>query len=347
MVSLSALLDPPRRTLAAARRRMPWLDHLVRAGARYRRDSGDRLAAALSYYAFLSFFPLLLLALSVMGYLLARDPAMQQRWLAAVGGYLPGVYGGLQSNLDAALQSRQAAGLIGLVGLAWAGLGWLDAMRDSLRLMWHHDTGMGNVVRKKVVDLATLLGLGLTGAASLLVTGVFGSSAGWALDRVGLSGSGLPTRIAVKLLAFCVGVGADTALFAYLFTRLPRLGRPLRTVLRGAVFAAFGFGIMKIAGSSYIAHFVSRGSRVFGTFAVVAGLLVWINIVSRFVLYAAAWTVTAPYNDDALPSGTSSPAAALAAGLSPTQARAISEPGVPAGSVLSKEPVAGAADSSP
>jgi membrane protein len=341
MMSLSAVLDPPRRFVASSRQRAPWLDHLIRAAGRYRRDNGDRLAASLTYYAFLSFFPLLLLALSVMGFLFARDPGLQARWLKTLSDYLPGVYADLEQNFNAVLLSRRTAGVIGLVGLAWAGLGWLDAMRDALRLMWHHDVGMGNIARKKALDLVTLLGLGLTIGLSLVITGGFAASAGWALDRVGISGGGFVATAAAAVVAFAIGVVADTALFAYLFTRLPRLDRPLRTVARGAVFAAVGFGILKIAGRSYMAHFVTQGSKVFGTFAVIAGLLVWINLVSRFVLYAAAWTVTAPYDDDAMPSGTSSPAAARAAGLSEAQEQAIQEPGVPAGSVLTKEPLTG------
>lgn len=341
MVSINSVLDPPRRGLAYAERRLPWFDHLVRAGSRYRKDNGDRLAASLTYYAFLSFFPLMLLVISIMGFVLVGNPDLQARWLKTISDYLPGVYDGLASNLKLALDRRKSAGLIGIVGLLWAGLGWLDAMRDSLRIMWHHDTSMGNIAVKKAVDLATLIGLGLTIALSLLVTGVFAASAGWTMDQVGLQGHGLPTKATAFAVAFGVGVLADTALFVFLFTRLPKLVRPRRTVIRGALFAAVGFGLLKIAGRFYIAHFVARGSRVFGTFAVIAGLLVWINIVSRFALYAAAWTVTAPYDDDAMPSGTSSPGAAAAAGLSQAQAQAIAEPGVPAGSVLSKEPVTG------
>lgn len=342
MVSLNSYVDRGKAVVATAQRRAPWFDHLARAASRYKRDSGDRLAAALTYYAFLSVFPLLLLALSVLGYVLARDPDLQVRALATLGKNFPGVYDGLQENLDRAMERRRAAGLVGLAGLLWAGLGWLGAMRDSLRLMWHHDLGTGNLAQKKAVDLATMLGLGVTLGLSVLITGVFAGSASWVLNRMGLVDHGLPTTIVTALVAFAIGVLADVALFAFLFTRLPRIDRPRRTVLRGALFAAVGFGVLKFAGRFYIAHFISAGSKVFGTFAVVAGLLVWINLFSRFVLYAAAWTVTAPYNDDASPSGTSSPEAAKAAGLSDAQVQAIGEPGVDAGSVLTKEPAADA-----
>jgi len=285
---------------------------------------------------------LMLLALSVLGYVLSRDPVLQVKALRAMSGYFPGVYDGLESNLNELLLRRRSAGVIGLAGLLWAGLGWLDAMRDSLRLMWHHDLDAGNIAKKKAVDVATLLGLGVTIGLSLTITGVFAASARWVLGRIRLGEHGVPTMIAAGAVAFVVGILADVALFGYLFTRLPRIRRPRRTVLRGALFAAVGFGFLKFAGRFYIAHFVSQGSKVFGTFAVLAGLLVWINLFSRFVLFAAAWTVTGPYNDDVLPSGTSSTGAAKAAGLSEAQVEAICEPGVESAAVLGKEPLAGA-----
>ncbi|MDQ1710286.1 MAG: rane protein [Frankiaceae bacterium] len=333
----------PGGVIAAARRR-PWFDHLVQAAGRYRRDNGDRLAASITYYAFLSFFPLLLLGTSVLAFLVNRDPAMRQRVLASLGDYLPGVNKGIQDNLTTVVNRRRTVGVVGVLGLIWAGLGWLDALRDALRTMWHHDTNMGNIARKKLVDVVTLIGLGATIGLSLLVTGVFSASASWALRRAGVSGKSPIGVGATAVVAFVLGVVADTALFGYYFTRLPKFGHPFRHVARGAVFGAVGFGGLKLAGRFYVTRFVATAGRAFGAFAVVAGLLIWINLVARFTLYAAAWTVTGPYDDDVLPSGTSSARASHAAGLSPAQAEAIQDDGVPAGTLLTKEALTGDPD---
>ena len=327
--------------IGSARAKAGWFDHLVRAGSRYRRDTGDRLAASITYYAFLSFFPLLLLGISLTGFVLSRDPELHADVLDRLGDYLPGVYEGISENLETVLRNRTQAGVIGLLGLVWAGLGWLDSLRDALRVMWHHDLDMGNIARKKLLDVMTLAGLGVTIAVSVVATGVVAASAGWVLERLGLHGHSTIATIATSSAAFAIGLVADTVFFGYLFTRLPRIGRPFRQVAKGAIFAAVGFGVLKLVGGFYIVRFITAGSRVFGTFAVVAGLLVWMNLVARFTLYAAAWTVTGPYTDDAMPSGTSSSAAAREAGLSPAQRQAIEEPGVPASSVLSKDATAG------
>jgi membrane protein len=298
-----------------------------RVGSRYRAESGDRLAASVTYYAFLSFFPLLLLGLSVIGFVLNGNPELRADVLGNLTEYLPGVHEQIVSNVMSVMEHRRTAGIIGLVGLVWSGLGWLDSLRHALRIMWHHDTDAGNIARKKLVDLAILAGLGLALAVSVAVTGVVGSSSGWLLARLGAGETSAVAVMTTGAVAIAVGVAADTGIFLYLFERLPKIDWPLRRILRGALFGAIGFSVMKILGRLVIARYVTGGLRVFGTFAAVAGLLVWLNLIARFTLFAAAWTVTSAYDDDTAPSGTSSPAAEQEAGLSPAQAAAMREKG--------------------
>ena len=70
------------------------------------------------------------------------------------------------------------------------------------------------------------------------------------------------------------------------------------------MLGAVGLEILKVVGSVLVAR--TTKNPVYGAFAVVVGLLIWINLVSRFMLLTAAWTVTAPYDTDVAPSGTAS-----------------------------------------
>ena len=79
--------------IAAQRRRRPWFDHLARAGGRYQRVHGDLLAAGVTYYAFLGLFPVLLLAASVVGLILAGDALLQQELFDAILETFPGSLG--------------------------------------------------------------------------------------------------------------------------------------------------------------------------------------------------------------------------------------------------------------
>ena len=70
--------------VAGQRRRRPWFDHLVHAGGRYQRVQSDLLAAGVTYYAFLGLFPVLLLAASIVGLVLAGDALLQEELFDAI-----------------------------------------------------------------------------------------------------------------------------------------------------------------------------------------------------------------------------------------------------------------------
>lgn len=307
---MANLKDKAEGTANAVRRKVPFGDHLVRAFSRYQADDGDRQAAAVTYFAFLSFFPLVALAFSVTGFLVDAYPDLRRQMVDQINQYLPGLAGKL--NVEAIGNAKVGAGILGLAGLLYVGLGWIDALRAAIRMIWHHNVQAGNVVVKKLRDVVVLAGLGVTLLASLAVSGVATSATRWFLELVGLERS-TPARWVTTALAIGVAVLVNFLVFLYLFTRLPRLSIPLRRVAKGALLGAVGMEILKVVGT----YLVGRTTKnpVYGTFAVVVGLLIWINLVSRFTLFVAAWTVTAPFDTDVPPSGTASPGTAREAGV--------------------------------
>ena len=293
-----------------ARQRLPLLDHLIRAYQRYQADTGDQLAASVTFYWFLSLFPILLLAISLLGYVYGADA--QGRVSAALGGYLPEP---LVQTIGTTLENAKGkAGLIGLIGLLLSGLGWIDALRQAIRTMWHHNVQAGNLVVRKLTDIVILVGLFATVGASVVVTGAATAASGATLELFGIAETTL-ARVFSTVLAFVLAGAADTALFLFLFTRLARVRSPLTRVLRGALFGAVGFAVIKWVGAFYVSRTTSKGEATYGTFAVVVGLLLFLNLVSRFLLFTAAFTVTAPYDSDVAPSGTASAEQARKAGI--------------------------------
>src|SRR3954452_10943425 len=296
--------------VTSIRKHRPFIDHTVRAWSRYQGDGGDRLAAAVTYFGFLSFFPLIALAFSVAGFVVDAYPDAQQKLTEQINAFLPG----LADKLDVTTigNAKVATGVVGLVGLLFAGLGWIDALREAIRAIWHHNVKAGNFLVKKLVDIGVLAGLGLTLLASVLVTGVSSAAMTWFLDLVGLEDNSI-ARVGLRVVGLVLALLVDFAVFVYLFTRLPRLDTPLRRVFKGALLGAVGLEILKVVGSLLVSR--TTNNPVYGAFAVVVGLLICINLVSRFMLFTAAWTVTAPYDTDVPPSGTASPEAARAAGI--------------------------------
>ena len=178
--------------------------------------------------------------------------------------------------------------------------------------MWHHNVKEGNPFVKKAKDVVILVGLGATVVVSVGVSAATGAFTGAALDLVNLE-EGFVTTAVTKVVGIALGLAASTALFLYLFLRLPRVAAPFRRVLRGALLAAVLFEVLKRVGAVYIDR--TTENPLYGIFAVVVGLLVWINLVSRLFLLCASWTVTAPYDSDVEPSGTANAEAAREAGI--------------------------------
>jgi membrane protein len=274
--------------LRSARGRWPWFDHLARSYERYEEQRGDRLAAAVAYFGFLSFFPLLALAYALLGYLVGVSEQARHYLVDAVGSVLPGLAD--QVAVEQIAQAKATAGVIGLVGLLITGLAWVDALRESLREIWLNDpTGGGNLLVRKLLDAGVLVFLGVVLILSVAVSTVTTSATYAVLDAVGLDGTpGLGTLL--RLLALAVGIMFDTLIFLVLFARLSGTRAPWRRLLRGALFGAVGFETLKLIATFLIGH--TLHNPVYASFAVVAGLLVWINVVSRFSLFAAAWTST-------------------------------------------------------
>ncbi len=141
----------------------------------------------------------------------------------------------------------------------------------------------------RVWDAAVLAFLGVILICGMAVTTVTNSAThtvlGWlGWDDVTGAGTGL------RLLSLAIAILFDTVVFLVLFSRLAGTRAPWRRIIRGALFGAVGFEVLKQVAAILLAR--TTQNPVYGTFAVLVGLMVWINIASRFALLAAAWTAT-------------------------------------------------------
>ena len=285
------------------RQRVPPVDHLSKALGRYLEDSGDRAAAGVTYYGFLCLFPLLLLVGSVVGLVVGSDPQAQLRLLGHLSDFAPE---SLAFQLVRLVTERAGiTGALGLVGLIVAGLGWVDALRESLRAVWHQERHRGNVVVKKLHDLLILGGLGVAVLLSVAVSAVATTVTGQALTVAGVDEDQPATAAILRVVALALALASDTAILTYLLIWLPRQAEPLRRVLLGAMFGAIALEIAKYVGFFYFGVLIQRGTDLYGgALAAAFGLLLWINLAARIVMFTAAWTVTAPFREDVAPSGT-------------------------------------------
>jgi len=274
------VVDGIARLFTAARRRSRTFDHVVRAYERYDEVHGVRLAAANAYYGFFAVFALGVLLLGIVGYIVQDNKL---------------VVGAVQHYLEQNLPQVKVANLIGttksigqiaLIGLALAGVAWVETLRSSQRAIWGFEQQPGNPVIRWLVDVAVLAGLGI-----LLTVSV--SIASGVQDLI-LQLAGEPKQSAVRvalnqsatLMAFIV----DLVLAAGLLTGVARIRMSLRRLVPSALIIAVGLLGLKTLGRLYISR--TQHNPAYQVFASAIGLLVFMYLFSQIVLFAAALAAT-------------------------------------------------------
>lgn len=286
---VAAIKARGRRLVDHWRVRWLWIDHLIRTVRRYQNQYGDRLAGAVTYFAFLSLFPLIAVAFAVFGLVLANDDKLKKALTEAIKEQVPGI----ADKLDLAGLSEiwTSVGIIGIIGLLYAGLGAIDSLRGALREMSMTTTHPLNFFVGKARDLVSLVMLGVTLLASAAVGGFATVATGKVAELLGFGKDDLVASGSLWLSGLAASVAADWLMFVIVLGWVARRTQPFRVIARGALIGAIGFGLLKQLASLLLAH--TLNNPVYGTFAVMVGLLLWINFSARLVLYVAAWTATA------------------------------------------------------
>lgn len=291
---LSAARAPLQRVaawVAEVRARRPLVDRAVRTQERYTEVEAGQHAGAVTYYAFLSFFPVLALAVFVVG-VLSNIYAQAQADLAeAIEQVMPGLLGSDPGEISLAQVRRFSgwAAIGGLAGVLYAGLGWVGATRLALEAVFGTlPEHRPNIVLVKLRDLLALALLGAVLFVSVIVSGLVTGFSEDVLDWLGADRALDWVLVALTRLA---GIGVNVVLFYALF----RLGRPRvpgRSLWGGALLGGLAFEVMKAV--SFLLLASAKGSPAFQAFGTALIVLVWINYFARVVLYAAAWAWASP-----------------------------------------------------
>ncbi|PPK69690.1 membrane protein [Actinokineospora auranticolor] len=280
--------------LARLRRRRPGIDHLIRSFDAFTERYGNHFAASITYFSVLSLFPLLLIGVSVLGFVLADQPDTLRELQASVIGAAPTSLRGLLWDLvNAAVEERGKVGVIGLVTAAVTGLGWMSNLRDALTAQWGQKPVQQAFLRGIVVDLLSLVGLGMAIAVSFALSAVGSGLADTLLDAIGLGGYGW-AKVLLVVVTTLLSVSANWLVFLWVISRLPRTPVSVKSAVRGALAAAVGFEALKAVGAVYLNTVL--GGPLGSLVGPVVGLLVFANLVARFLLFITAWTATAREN---------------------------------------------------
>lgn len=260
----------PVRAFDRLQRRVPVLGFPLAVVKKFSDDKAGHLAALIAYYGFFSIFPLLLVLVTALGYVLAGNEEWYDRIVDSALGQFPVIGDDIQIG---ALRGDTTALIIGIAGALWAGLGVTVAAQRAMDEVWdvpnrqRRDFFMARL--RGLLVLVTLGGLNLaiTIAVGLIVGG---------LGSFGVRASGLGLTLLLDVFLFW-------AVFRLLTTREV----PTSDLWMGIALAAIGWAALQTIGTIYVDRVVSRASATYGLFAIVIGLLSWLYIGGQILLYAA------------------------------------------------------------
>lgn len=237
---------------------------------KYFDDGGGYLAALITYYGFVSLFPLLLLASTILGYVLSGDPAAQHALLSSALGQFPVI--GPQLQEPARIGGGLAGVLIGGLGALYGALGVAMAAQHAMNTAWTvPKNNRPNPIKARGRALLLL------GTAGVLILGTT------ALSAVG-GGAGGHSPV-LRALALLASVALNAVVFLVAF----RLAtpRPLtwRQVAPGAVAAGIIWQLLQLFGKSYVNHVLKSASATNGVFALVLGLISFIYLAAVAVVF--------------------------------------------------------------
>ena len=267
------------RRIDEAQRRRKALAIPFAVNKKFGDDNCGSLAAQLTYYGFLTFFPLLLVLVTVLGIVAGGNSTFGHRVLHSALAQFP-VIGNTSGPLSLAnnihgLRKNGIAGVtIGLLGLLWGAMGSVQSGQHAMAQVWNvpqiDRPGFGPRTLRSLGTLA-MAALFLALSISLSVFATFGDGHPALLRAVGLIGS------------FVVDVALMNGIFRILTPKV--IGT--RGLLLGATLAGLAYGALQVGGTLLVDHELRHMSQVYGLFAIVLGTLWWIYLLSRVVLYAA------------------------------------------------------------
>jgi membrane protein len=265
-------------------------EELKEAGTRWSDDACYRMGASLAYYAIFSIFPLLLLALTILGFFLGSDPSNRERLLGAVANVVSPEFRSLLDDTLSSMQSHETArgvgAIVGVAMLVFGASGVFAELENSLNTIWRVKADVSTTFAKTIVralrDKATSLAAVLAAGALLLLSLIVSTALA---TLSGVLGRAASVALAWQWIEALVSLALSTGLFAVIFRVLPKTHVAWRDVLGGAFLTAAVFGVLKHLLAWYLGHLGSYAA--YGAVGAMLGLLTWIYLASLLVFFGA------------------------------------------------------------
>jgi membrane protein len=238
---------------------------------KYGQDQGGYQAALLTYYGFLSLFPLLLVLTTLTQWLLGGDSHLKARIINSTTTYLPIIGSQLQQSTHGFSKTGLPL-ILGLLVLIYGARGVADAFRHTVNNVWQVPTTERSGFFPALLRSFSIVCLGGLGFLSSAIIASYATS----------SGHDYELRLVLIVVSALVLFGS------FLFVIKTALNKPvgLEKLWVGAAVASLGLLILQALGGYIVIHELKNLDNLYGTFAVILGLLFWLYLQARLVVYA-------------------------------------------------------------
>jgi YihY family inner membrane protein len=271
------------KAVDAYQRAHRWLGFPLAVIYKFVDDQGPYLAALIAYYGFLSLFPLLLLLVTILGFVLAGDPHLQAQVLDSVLVQFPIIGSQLRENVHS-LKGSGVGLAVGILGTLYGCLGVAGATQNAFNRAWA--VPRNRRPNPLTSRLRSLLLLPVLGAGVLVTTALAGLTTG-----AGAYGADLATTL--RVAAILLAVATNIALFMLGFRVLTATEVPARDLRIGAVVAGIGWQVVQLIGTYFVAHALRGAGEAYGVFGLVLGLIAWLYLLAFVTVFAVEISVVA------------------------------------------------------
>lgn len=239
---------------------------------KYGDDQGGYQAALITYYGFLSLFPLLLVLTSVLQLVLRHNPSLRDQILGKATTYFPVIGTQLEHGVTGGIKGTGIALIIGIILTLYNARGVADAFRNTVNDIWQVPH-----VRRTGFPLAVVKSL------SIVIIGGLGLLAAPIISGYATAISAMPV---FRLLALLITIIILFGVFIFLIKMSLAVKKRFSKIWVSALVAAIGLTILQSLGTFLLKKQLSNLSGLYGTFAIVLGLLYWIYLQSQVIVYA-------------------------------------------------------------
>ncbi len=269
------------RAVDALQQRHAWLAFPVAVWKKFGDDQAGNLAALIAYSALVAIFPLLLLLLTVVDIVFKNDPARQKKVVEYALKNYPVIGTDLENSIGH-LSQKGIALAVAVIGIFIGALGVSNSLQNALNSVWEIPFARRpgfpwSWLRSAALIIVVGLGFIVTTALSVLAAGVH------------------VLHHDLSVLAIVVSLVLNFGLFWLAF----RLGTAKEITWRqlwlGAAISAVIWQILQSVGTNFISHQLAHATPLYGTFALVLGLIAWLYLQAQLTLYAVEINVVRAY----------------------------------------------------